>query len=316
MKYRLLPLAIGALLWTSCSEKIEGPNDCNCIDDSRYNQEVFAEVEVDSLQYDVANDLWMDIYTPKGDDVTNRRVVLLAHGGAFVNGNRKNPLMVEGAMLLAKYGYVAISYDYRLAPELTMMLDSVASLSVVANALADGNTVLELVIASHASGNPYGIDPDKVALAGNSAGAVMSLHMGHLDQNDQVSVNLQAAIDSAGGWPVMWNPSGPNQVKAIVSLAGGIVKPSWLNANGPQLIMAHGTWDNIVPYACGHVLNNTQTAMELCGSQPLAVEAEAIGLANASLIFPELQHCPWNSDEAIAQQVFDFVLPELKAAMD
>ncbi|TNE31574.1 MAG: alpha/beta hydrolase [Bacteroidetes bacterium] len=316
MKYRFLPLALGVVLWASCSKE-EDPQSCNnCTDSGRYSQALFAEVEVDSLQYDATHNLWMNIYTPKDDSATDRRVVLLAHGGAFVSGNRNNPVMVDYATRLAEYGYVAISYDYRLASSPFMMIDSVQSLYVVANALADGNTVLEQVIASHASGNPHGIDPDKIALAGNSAGAVLSLHMGHMDQNDAVSTNLQAAIDSAGGWSAMHDPTSSNRVKAVISLAGGIVNPSWLNANGPELIMAHGTWDNIVPYGCGHVLNNSPSAMELCGSEPIATQANAIGLENASLIFPELQHCPWNNSSALADQVFDFLTPELKAAMD
>lgn len=291
---------------------------CNCITapDSRYSEELFSEVEVTSVQYDVQNDLWMDVYTPKGDAETARRVVLMAHGGAFVYGDRQNPLMVDYATRLAKYGYVAISYEYRLASGVPDMLDSVASLSVVAKALADGKTVLDLVIASQTNGNPYGIDATKIALAGNSAGAVMSLHMGYMDEGDVISANLQAAIDSAGGWTQMTNPSGETAVKAIVSLAGGIVNTNWLDVDGPSLIMAHGTWDNIVPYGCGHVLNNSPTAMILCGSQPLAASADAVGLNNQSIIFPELLHCPWNDDSALADQVFNFIVPELKAAMD
>lgn len=291
---------------------------CNCITapDSRYSEELFSEVEVTSVQYDVQNDLWMDVYTPKGDAETARRVVLMAHGGAFVYGDRQNPLMVDYATRLAKYGYVAISYEYRLASGVPDMLDSVASLSVVAKALADGKTVLDLVIASQTNGNPYGIDATKIALAGNSAGAVMSLHMGYMDEGDVISANLQAAIDSAGGWTQMTNPSGETAVKAIVSLAGGIVNTNWLDTDGPSLIMAHGTWDNIVPYGCGHVLNNSPTAMILCGSQPLAASADAVGLNNQSIIFPELLHCPWNDDSALADQVFNFIVPELKAAMD
>ncbi|NVK27599.1 MAG: alpha/beta hydrolase [Flavobacteriia bacterium] len=315
MKTRLLwTLAAVALLW-ACSEEdpIGDPNDSGV--EGRYTQEVFASVSVQEVQYDATNDLWYDVYMPEDDSETDRRVVIMGHGGAFVSGNRKNDLMVDYATRMAKYGYVVVSYEYRLAGGINDMLDSTASIGVVARSLADASTVLNEIKSSASNGNPYGIDPMNIAIGGNSAGAVLALHLGYLDENDVISANLQSALDAEGGWNSYYNPTAATEVKAVISLAGGILKTHYLNSYGPELIMAHGTWDNIVPYGCNHVLNFTQTAIELCGTQPLALEAEAQSMTHAELIFPETQHCPWLDNTAMRDQLFDFIMVELDDAM-
>lgn len=289
---------------------------------NRYKQEVFTDVEVDSVNYDQTEDLWYDIYTPAGDEATNRRVVFLAHGGAFVSGSRKNPLMIDLGTRLAKHGYVAISYDYRLASSITVMLDSVASLGVVARSMADGSTVVRKIRESVGNGNPYGIDPTNMAFGGNSAGAVLSLHLGSLDQSDVISQNLDSALASAGGWSVMYDASTNSDLKAIISLAGGIHKTHFLNpitsssSIPADVIMAHGTFDPIVPYSCANVLNNNPNAVKLCGTGPLTDACNTIGIENSRILFPEEGHCPWNSDAATWEQVFDFLIPELDEAMN
>lgn len=279
----------------------------------RYSSEVFTEVQVDSVQFDSINNLWMDIYTPEGDDWSERRLVMLAHGGAFVSGTRKNELMVELATLLAKHGYVAVSYSYRLASSIATMQDSIASLGVVTKSMIDGTEALGYMI--NRSGE-YGIDADKVALGGNSAGAVLSLHIAHLDQDDDLSPTLDSVINHYGGWGRVWNEPDNRTIKAVVSLAGGILKTHFLSASGPELLMAHDEYDAIVPFNCNHVLFNNQSAVVLCGTGAIGPYADAIGLANHQITFPDLAHCSWSSDQSHKTDVFEFVLQELKTAMD
>ena len=57
----------------------------------RYQTEIFNTVSVSTVNYsDVYNDFFhkMDIYTPDGDTVTNRPVILYMHGGAFYAGEK------------------------------------------------------------------------------------------------------------------------------------------------------------------------------------------------------------------------------------
>ena len=64
----------------------------------------------------------MDIYTPDGDEATDRRVVVLLHTGTFLpaivngqaTGDKSDNTLVELCTRLAKKGYVAVSANYRL----------------------------------------------------------------------------------------------------------------------------------------------------------------------------------------------------------
>ena len=57
----------------------------------------------------------MDIYTPVGDNYTNRPLLIFAHGGSFIGGSKTNPTMVDLCETFAKRGYVTASINYRLA---------------------------------------------------------------------------------------------------------------------------------------------------------------------------------------------------------
>ena len=84
----------------------------------RYQTEIFNTVSVSTVNYsDVYNDFFhkMDIYTPDGDTVTNRPVILYLHGGAFYAGEKGSVDCVDFCTSYAKKGYVAISANYRLA---------------------------------------------------------------------------------------------------------------------------------------------------------------------------------------------------------
>ncbi|MCG9881718.1 MAG: carboxylesterase family protein, partial [Bacteroidia bacterium] len=58
--------------------------------------------------------LYMDIYVPYNDTANNRPLLALAHGGSFVQGNKRSGDMLIICKRLAQMGYVVISFQYRL----------------------------------------------------------------------------------------------------------------------------------------------------------------------------------------------------------
>ena len=132
--YKLIPIlaiALATTFTTSC-KKGEGPEDPQpkptanqpgsneASGTERYNSLAFDEVSITrNIQYGSSKTqggtttaLLIDIYEPAGDTEGNRPVVILAHGGGFLTGDKE---AMEGeARYFARSGYVAASISYRL----------------------------------------------------------------------------------------------------------------------------------------------------------------------------------------------------------
>ncbi|MFN5885191.1 MAG: alpha/beta hydrolase [Bacteroidota bacterium] len=88
---------------------------------TRFRDSVFASIKVDSnVAYGTNNtflgvpqNLVMDIYQPEGDTANSRPVIVIAHGGSFINGDRRLPDVVHLCKQFAKRGYVTASIQYR-----------------------------------------------------------------------------------------------------------------------------------------------------------------------------------------------------------
>ena len=103
-------------------------------------------------------DLRCNVYWPPeaGND---RPSVLLVHGGGWVNGDREQ---LHGyGILLGRIGYVCVATEYRLAGEARWPAQ-----------IHDVKAGLRWMRANSAR---LGIDPGKIAISGNSAGAHLSL---------------------------------------------------------------------------------------------------------------------------------------------
>jgi len=148
----------------------------------RFVASVHAAGEVtrtNGLRYGTANNyqgnptsLLLDVYRPPVGPSASRPLVVLIHGGGFVNGSRSD--MASDAMLYAQAGFVVASIDYRLQPQST----SEQQLTAATNGIDDG---MEAVRWLKASASTYGIDTTRVVLVGSSAGGVIALGAALLD---------------------------------------------------------------------------------------------------------------------------------------
>ena len=86
----------------------------------RYNATIFEEITINqnvkygrsTTQRGIEEDLFMDVYYPKNDTLSNRPLIIFAHGGYFLFGDKSG--FAEECQFLAESGYVVASINYRL----------------------------------------------------------------------------------------------------------------------------------------------------------------------------------------------------------
>lgn len=291
----------------------------------RYQTEIFNSVSVSTVNYsDIYNDSFhkMDIYTPDGDTVINRPVIIYLHGGVFTTGNKNLPDCVDFCTAYAKKGYVAISANYRLSSNSVLFaIDTEEQYNTVLKSVSDIKAAVRYLRKEHDNGNTIGIRPDGIFLAGYSAGAVLAIHLDYLDQISDLPtspINVQALVSNIGG--SLEGDAGNNgyssEISGIVSFAGGINNLSWIDSNDKPIFFAHGTNDFTVNYNCGPGIN-IPTVLNLCGMNAMKPHLDNAGILSDTFVLNNTGHS-WpvigNGNAQFSQAVdfsSDFLYPLL-----
>ena len=137
----------------------------------------------------------LDLYLPASDGSTAAPVVVLVHGGAFAMGD--SGMEAELAQTLVQQGFAVAAVNYRLSGEALYP--------------AGAQDVKAAVRWLRANASQYGLDPDKFAAWGQSAGGWMATMLGVT--GDQVTIFDD---DSLG------NPDQSDAVQAVVSWYGPV----------------------------------------------------------------------------------------------
>jgi dienelactone hydrolase len=138
------------------------------------------------IQYTTAVDyrgvtipLLLDIYTPPSSAPSPRPTVVLVHGGAFVGGSRTDE--ANGAIQWANRGYNAVAIDYRMDPRLNDDASLPKVIAAATNATTDAERAVRFIKANAAT---YGIDVNRIAAIGGSAGGAITLGMSALPDGE------------------------------------------------------------------------------------------------------------------------------------
>jgi para-nitrobenzyl esterase len=201
--------------------------------------------------------LKLDIYQPACDVATNRALIVFAHGGSFVTGDKADAGYVQTAVALAQLGYVVASINYRLGfPQNPQDPQSLYGFnSAIIRGLHDGRAAVRFLRNNALNGgNTYGIDPNNIFFGGVSAGGIIALHLAYQNTVGEMNMNCNnqpgTNCSSVEGNSNSINVS--SAVKAIVSISGGIRDTNWITTNDIPVFMAHGTVDGTVPYGSSY----------------------------------------------------------------
>ncbi len=197
--------------------------------------------------------LQFDLYRPTDFAVGNKPLVILVHGGSWRSGDRF--YMLEWCYDLAAQGYAAATIDYRLAR------DGVAYPEPVSDVLAAVRYFRENAMT-------YGIDPNRVALFGQSAGGHLAMLAG-LSNDVSVfdstrpigeSTMIRCVVDLFGPTDLAADPSTADldQIERVEGFMGASLADAgpllaeaspinYVRTDGPPILIVHGDADTLVP---------------------------------------------------------------------
>ena len=198
--------------------------------------------------------LKLDVYQPACDTATNRPLIVFAHGGGFVAGDKSDASYVLLAQGLAQMGYVVASINYRLGFPTSGAAAQYGFNSAIMRGLHDGRAAVRFMRDKALNGgNPYKTNPNKIIFSGASAGAIIALHLAYENTSAEMNMNCggQPGTNSTSIQGNSNSLTCASTVIAIVAVSGGIRDLSWIQTNDIPVYLAHGTNDGTVPYGSG-----------------------------------------------------------------
>src|SRR5262249_45571939 len=196
----------------------------------------------------------LDVYALRSQTPTP--TVIFIHGGGWVQGTKESSVLT--ALPFIAMGYSVINVEYRLA-----------NVSLAPAAIEDCRCALRWVVGHT---KEYNLDPERMVIAGPSAGGHLALTTGMLRTSDGFDRLCQAPgepkvaaivnffgiadvadlLDGPGkepfpeSWPytVQWLGNQPNRVE-VAKAASPL---TYVRAGMPPTISIHGDADTLVPY--------------------------------------------------------------------
>lgn len=244
----------------------------------------------------------LDLYEPVGIEA-KKPLILFIHGGSFYAGDKAELAYCNWGNYFASRGFVVASINYRLG----YRLNTTGYRAAAYRAYSDARKALQFLVEN---ADNYGIDAQKVFLAGTSAGSITALSIafsGEEEENDECQYKILAVAN-------MW---------------GSVEDLSILENNRVSIISFHGDDDKIVPYNEGHPFEGYSVAkmidsfddIWMYGSAAIHREAQRLGLRNKLHTFHGEGHSlnvdkgvyPNKNHTIICREIRQFFEQEVKA---
>lgn len=217
----------------------------------------------------------MDIYLPAGREADTTKLIILVHGGAWLEGDKGDFASYVSILKQRLPGYAIANINYRLATTTGNFFPTQEN---------DMKAAIDFLIQKR---NEYRIS-EKIVLLGASAGA----HMALLQAYKYASPKIKAVVSFFGptDMTALYNSSSANTKFGLQLLLGGTPATSamyqqsspvnFIDAQDPPTIIFHGATDAIVNVAQSNLLKE---------------KLQAAGITHQLTVYPGLGHDVWPS---------------------
>lgn len=255
-----------------------------------------AEVKIESdIPYlDSGRSEKLDIYWPADAFARPLAVVVLIHGGGWRSGDKADAREREIAHFLAAEGFAVFSINYRLKSE--------AAPSAWPQNFYDCKSALRFI---RQEADRFGINPEKIAVMGESAGGHLAMLVGATSENDEMNrgglyvnqsnavaaiVTFYADYDLRSRVKPPFQGSDETETQALLTAASPI---TYFDKLSPPVFISHGTADSTVSVERSRLLaehlRNLKVACSYWeianASHGYALQAEAVDLRAPLLEF-------------------------------
>lgn len=283
----------------------------------------------------------MDIYTPPTSDTeTNRPVIIYLHTGNFLppiinggpTGSKADSAVVNMCKRWARSGYVVAALSYRMGWNPISDEPDVRRgtlLKAVYRAIHDAQTAVRYMRATTGMGNPYDIDPSKIALFGQGSGGYVAQAYATLDDyNTDVVIPkfigedglpyvieaIDGTIDGGPGFTRLPDPLQQAGISKEVSLAmnigGALADISWLDETDPPMLSLHCVRDPFAPFDDGTVVVPTtnEDVVDVSGANVFIQKANDLGNNALFATIPNGNDPYTDRARSLYGQTFDYIL--------
>lgn len=270
--------------------------------------------------------LFMNIFEPDGDTLSQRPLIIICFGGGFVAGSKDHWSMRLLAQELAKRGFVTAVIDYRLGMNI---FDEELSKRAVYRGVQDGRSAVRFFRADAAGANVYRIDPNHIYIGGHSAGAFVALHNAYMENEAERPASTYQWTQGCGFLDLSTcscpdlgcldcvgnNTNYSGHAKAVFSLAGAVGDVNYLEDDAdPHVVLFHSTDDDTVPYDSGEPFSGISWAVvgddlpEVFGSLPISNRAVNISLPYNFYSYTDRGH---SVHEATSSALYSNIVPDI-----
>lgn len=138
-----------------------------------YAENVTVDEQLDIAYGPGGVDETFDLYRPENDDAPLPLVVWI-HGGAWISGHKED--VDPYVKIIASNGFAAVSLNYTVGPE-----------AIYPTAVEQLNRALAFLVDN---AEEYGIDPDRIVIAGDSAGAQLTSQLATMVTNPEFAAEV------------------------------------------------------------------------------------------------------------------------------